>query len=170
MVRNSREMAHVAMMVVLLAVCAWVTIPAPVPFTMQTFGVFCTLMLLDARKGATAIGVYLFMGLIGLPMFSGFSGGAGQLLGATGGYLLGFLPMAGVYALVKKLRGGEGLALTLGLIVCYAFGTFWYALVYARAGLVSALVLCVLPFVLPDAGKLVLALWLGRELKKHITI
>ena len=168
MVQKSRDMAHIALMVVLLTVCAWVAIPAPVPFTLQTFGVFCALTLLGPRRGAAAIGVYLFMGLIGLPVFAGFSGGAGQLLGATGGYLLGFLPLAGVYALVKKLRGGDGVALALGLMVCYAFGSAWYALVYARAGFASALALCVLPFVLPDLGKLVLALWLGRRLKRYI--
>lgn len=173
MAQKSRNMAHMALMVVLMTLCAWLTIPAPVPFTLQTFGVFCALTLLGPRRGAAAIAVYLCMGLVGLPVFSGFSGGAGQLLGATGGYLLGFLPLAGVYALVKKLRGGDVLALALGLAVCYAFGTLWYALVYTQsgpAGLRPALALCVLPFVLPDAGKLALALWLCRGLKKHMTI
>ena len=173
MAQKSRDMTHVALMVVLLAVCAWISVPAPVPFTLQTFGVFCSLTLLGPRKGAAAIGVYLAMGVIGLPVFSGFAGGAGQLLGATGGYLLGFLPMAGVYALVKRLGGRDVLALGLGLALCYAFGTFWYTLVYTHGnltGLGSAFLWCVAPFIVPDGAKMALALWLSRILKQHITI
>ena len=140
--KQSREMTRVALMAVLITLCAWLSIPAPLPFTLQTFGIFCALLLLGPRRGAAAIALYLCMGLVGLPVFAGFSGGVGQLLGASGGYLLGFLPLAGVYALVKKLRGSDGLALALGLAVCYAFGTAWYALVYAKAGVMSALALC----------------------------
>ena len=173
-----RDMAYIALMVVLIAVCAWITIPGPVPFTLQTFGVFCALELLGGRRGTIAVAVYLLMGAIGLPVFSGFSGGVGQLLGTTGGYLMGFLLTGLSYWLVKKLmgdrRGGSVLGLVLGLILCYVFGTAWFMTVYAKntgaIGLGTALGWCVLPFLIPDGVKMALAMVLARILRRHIKL
>ena len=169
------DLTYIALSAVLITVCAWISIPAPVPFTLQTFAVFFALLALGGRRGMLAIGTYLMMGAVGLPVFTGFRGGLGALLGATGGYLVGFVVMALVYRLVTRLGGGSlpvGLAgCILGLVCCYAFGTVWYLTVYAAAGPVGlgrALGLCVVPFVIPDLLKLTLAAALTRRLKKHL--
>ena len=94
---STRDMAYIALMAVLLAVCSWISVPAPVPFTLQTFGVFCALGLLGGRRGSTAVLLYILLGAVGLPVFSGFQGGLGKLLGPTGGYILGFLLSALLY-------------------------------------------------------------------------
>lgn len=92
------SLTYVALMAALMAVCAWITIPVgPVPFTMQTFAVFAALGLLGGKRGTLAVVVYLLLGLVGLPVFAGFSSGAAALLGPTGGFLLGFLASALVY-------------------------------------------------------------------------
>ena len=80
-----KDMAYIALLVVLIAVCSWISIPSVVPFTMQTFGVFCAVGLLGGFRGTVAVLIYILMGLIGLPVFSNFNGGAGYLMGPTGG-------------------------------------------------------------------------------------
>ena len=134
---TTRDLAYTALGAVLLAVCSWLAVPAPVPFTLQTFAVFCVLELLGGRRGTLAVLVWLLLGAAGLPVFSGFRGGLGALLGATGGYLLGFLLTGLVYWLFERFSRRGALrvpALVLGLLLCYAFGTLWFVRVYARTG------------------------------------
>ncbi len=167
-----KEMIQTAVMVVVITVCAWITIPLAVPFTLQTFAVFLSLRLLGGKWGSCSILVYLLLGAVGVPVFAGFTGGVGILFGSTGGYLLGFLLTGLVYWLFERLGRALWLraaALLLGLALCYAFGTLWFIEVYTRANgalsLMTALGWCVLPFLLPDALKLALALLLCARLR-----
>ena len=173
---RTRDLTYVALCAVLIAVCAWISIPAPVPFTLQTFGIFAALTLLGGRRGCYAVAVYLLLGLVGLPVFAGFQGGAGTLLGVTGGYILGFGAAALIYWLVAARLGASLpvsiLACVLGLLVCYTFGTAWFLVAYARSvgpiSLTAALGMCVFPFVLPDLIKLALAVLLSRRVGKFL--
>ena len=170
------DLAYVAVCAALMAVCSWISIPATVPFTLQTFAVFCSLGLLGGRRGTAAILVYLLLGALGVPVFAGFSGGIGILFGTTGGYLLGFILMGLVYWLGERLsmdsRNIRIASMVLGLLLCYAFGTAWFMFVYARqAGAIAlgtALAWCVIPFILPDLVKLALALLLSGRLRKAL--
>ena len=170
------DLAYVAVCAVLMAVCSWISIPATVPFTLQTFAVFCSLGLLGGKRGTAAILVYLLLGALGVPVFAGFSGGIGILFGTTGGYLLGFILMGLIYWLGEQLsrdsRGVRIVSMILGLLLCYAFGTAWFMLVYARqSGVIAlgtALAWCVIPFLLPDLVKLALALLLSGRLRKAL--
>lgn len=171
-----RDLAYIAMGAALIAVCSWISIPAAVPFTLQTFAVFSMLLLLGGRRGTASIAVYLLLGAMGAPVFSGFRGGIAALLGTTGGYLLGFLWTALLYWLCER-RIGETLwraaaVLICGLALCYLFGTVWFVRVYAaksgEIGYLSALSMCVFPFLLPDAGKLALAMLLTKRIKPFI--
>ena len=172
------DMAYIALFAVLIAVCAWISIPATVPFTLQTFGIFLAVGVLGGKRGTLAVLVYLLLGAVGIPVFAGFSGGVGCLLGSTGGYLVGFLFTALVMWAMERLMGKKlwvlALSMLLGLVVCYAFGTVWFMLVYARTtgqiGLWTALSWCVFPFVLPDAAKLALALVLSRRLAAAVRL
>ena len=170
------DLAYAALFAVLLMVCAWITIPLTVPFTLQTFGVFAALGTLGGRRGTLAVLAYLLLGLVGLPVFSGFQGGPGVLLGTTGGYILGFLASALLYWAVTARFGSRpgvmAAAMVLGLMVCYGFGTAWFLAAYARTtgpvGLWTALGLCVFPFIVPDLAKLALALALSRRLARYL--
>lgn len=169
---RTQELARAALAAALMALCSWISLPTAVPFTLQTFALFLTLGVLGGRLGALAVGVYLLLGAVGLPVFAGFSGGLGALLGATGGYLLGFLLTALTVWGAERLWGRSApvfLASCLaGLGLCYLFGTVWFAAVYASSsgpvGLAAVLGWCVAPFVLPDLAKLALALALRRRL------
>lgn len=173
---KTKDLALCALFAALISVCAWISIPATVPFTLQTFAIFAALGLLGGKRGTVAVAVYLLLGAIGVPVFAGFQGGIGALLGTTGGYLLGFLLTAliewGMEARFGSKTGVFLLSAVLGMLVCYAFGTAWYLVVYARTkgaiSLATALGWCVVPFLIPDAVKIALAVLLRGRLKRHI--
>lgn len=99
------DLTYTALFAVLMAVCAWISIPVPkpmVPFSMQTFAVFAALAVLGGRRGTYAVSAYLLLGAVGLPVFAGFRGGLSVLLGSTGGYLIGFMGTALVFWLMES--------------------------------------------------------------------
>lgn len=170
-------MAYIALMAVLISVCSWLSIPAAIPFTMQTYAIFTALLLLGGRRGSIAVAVYIALGAVGFPVFSGFAGGIGKLMGPTGGYIIGFIFTALCYWLFEGLSGGKPwlrlLGMALGLVLCYAFGTVWFVQVYSATkpiGYAAALGLCVFPFILPDIVKMALAVLTARVMSKHINI
>ena len=191
---TTKDLAYIALCAVLLAVCSWISVPFAVPFTLQTFGVFCTLLILGGKRGTVAIVVFILMAAVGLPVLSGFRGGVGALLGTTGGYILGFVLTGLIYwagtSLASKGPGHSRtvpvvqkctrrtvpkvLCLIVGLIVCYAFGTAWFMSVYAKGsgpiGLGTALSWCVLPFIIPDIIKLALAVFVSSRMIKRVSI
>lgn len=173
------DLTYIALFAVLMAVCAWISTPKTpisVPVTLQTFAVFAALTILGGRRGLWAVLVYLLMGLVGLPVFTGFQGGPGVLLGTTGGYIIGFVGSALAYWLVTaKLGGGlPGMVCgcLLGLLVCYAFGTVWFLTLYTSTkgpiSLAAALMACVVPFIAPDLLKMALAVLLARRVGKYL--
>jgi biotin transport system substrate-specific component len=168
-------MAYIALFAVLMAICAWISIPMPwgISFTLQTFAVPLAVAVLGGKRGTLAVVVYVLLGAVGVPVFSGFRGGIGVLLMSTGGYIVGFLFIAlimwGMEALLGRKIWVLASSMVLGLIVCYAFGTAWFMVVYARdtaaIGVATALGWCVIPYVIPDLVKLALALLVGDRLR-----
>lgn len=173
---TTKELVFTALMAVIIAVCSWISIPTTVPFTLQTFGVFMAVGLLGGKKGTISVLVYILLGAVGVPVFAGFSSGIGVLFGTTGGYIVGFL-LSGLVYWAMTAAFGEKLpimiiAMVLGLLVCYAFGTAWFMIVYAKntapIGLMTALGWCVFPFIIPDCIKIALAVVLTKQLKKYV--
>lgn len=169
-------MVMVSLMAVIITVCSWISIPMVVPFTLQTFAVFFALVFLGGTYGTLSIVVYILLGVIGVPVFSGFKSGIAAISGPTGGYIVGFVLSGLVYILITKLMGEKKLAIilamTLGLLVCYTFGTLWFMFVYAGTenakGLMTVLSLCIYPFIIPDICKMILAFILARIVKKAV--
>lgn len=163
---KTKDMVYIAMFAVLIAVCSWISIPTAIPFTLQTFGIFVTVGMLGGKRGTLAVLVYLLLGMIGMPVFAGFHGGIGSLLGNTGGYIVGFLFSALVMWAMESAAGKKtwvlALSMVIGLFVCYAFGTAWFVALYTKntgaIGLGTALGWCVFPYIIPDVIKIVLAL------------
>lgn len=170
-------MALCALFSALLALSAWLSIPAgAVAFTMQTFAVALSLWLLGGKLGCLAITLYLLLGIVGLPVFSGFQGGIGVLLNVTGGYIFGFLVWGLLYWLLTAVfphsEKIQIFAMVLGLLACYCFGTGWFHRLYIQQGgsgsLGVVILQCVVPYLLPDAVKLSLAFLLYRRLKRFV--
>ena len=173
---KTRDMAYIAVFAALMAVCAWISIPAAVPFTLQTFAVFTAIGLLGGKRGTIAVAVYILLGAMGVPVFSGFSGGPGALLGVTGGYIIGFLAAALVMWGGTHLLGNGTWALALGMVLglaaCYALGTAWFIVVYTRTKgavtLLAVLSKCVFPFVVPDLIKIALSLLITDRVRRLV--
>lgn len=169
---KTKNLVLMSLFAAIISACAWLTIPATVPFTMQTFGVFLALGVLGGKRGTISVCIYLLLGIIGIPVFSAGKSGIGVLLGSTGGYLIALifsgLVVWGMEVLLGKKTWVLALSMVLGLLVCYAIGTFWFITVYTsqsgEIGLWSALSMCVFPFIIPDLIKIVLALVLQKRL------
>ena len=166
------DITYIGAAVALITVCSWISIPTTIPFTLQTFAVMLTVLLLGGMRGTIAITVYILLGAVGAPVFSGFSGGIGKLMGPTGGYIIGFLGTALVMWGFEKILGKKLwvyiAAIVLGLIVCYTFGTMWFIKLYttddgSKATLAMALSWCVIPYLIPEVIKIVLALTIGTN-------
>ena len=161
------EMAEIALMSAVLCIIAPFSIPvpmSPVPLSLATFAVYLAGILLGARKGVICVLLYLLLGMAGLPVFSGFSGGVGILLGPTGGYLLGYLPCVAAVGWLtnrkpcKKSNLRNLVALVLGTMVCYVFGSWWFFCVMGKSYTPAQTVaLCVVPYLPLDMVKIVLA-------------
>lgn len=170
------DIVYIGIFAVLIAICSWISIPTMVPFTLQTFGVFLAVGVLGGRRGSLAVLVFVLLGVIGIPVFSGFTGGIGILLNNTGGYIIGFIFSALLMWGMEKILGRKtwalALSMVLGLVVCYAFGTVWFMVVYARnagaVGVATVLSWCVLPFVIPDLIKIIFALGLSKRLARIV--
>ena len=176
-----KDLCLIAVFTALLAVFSWISIPAPaplVPFTLQTFGIFVTLELLGGKRGFFSVLTFILLAAVGAPVLAGFSGGMGVILGSTGGYILGFLLTAVLYWVLEAVLGKALWVRLIGLIgglaLCYLFGTIWFMVIYAREnaaiGIGTALMWCVVPYLLPDAAKLVLALVIGKAVKQRVKI
>ena len=175
---QTKDIAYIGIFTALMAICSWISLPLPsgIPVTLQTFGVFLAVGILGGRRGTLAVAAYLLLGLVGAPVLAGFSGGVGSYLTPSGGYLVGFLFTALLMRGMERLLGQKKwvllLSMILGLAVCYAFGTAWFMVAYAKSegavGLLAVLGWCVFPYLLPDAVKLALAWLLSGELRRHV--
>lgn len=153
----------------LICVCAWISIPiAGVPMTLQTFGVSLCGYLLGARIGMAATALYLALGAIGLPIFAGFGGSLAFLVGPTGGFLVGFLPLSFLVGIASQ-RKNIVIELTiafLGLFICHLFGVFWFAHI-SGISTAQAFLLSSLPYIIKDILSIIFARVLFLTIKKR---
>ncbi len=171
--RNGKlaAMCLTAMMAAVICVLAPLSIPiGPVPITLGTLAVYLTVYVLGWRLGTLSVFLYLCLGTLGIPVFSGFSGGLGKLAGPTGGYLLGYLLIAlagGIAVEASSHRPLHALGLVLGTALCYVCGTAWLC-VSAHMELGAALGVAVYPFIPFDLGKILLAVGIGPVLRGRL--
>lgn len=176
---NVKNLTLIALMTAIICILSPFSIPlviSPVPITLGVFAIYLTLMILGMKRGVISCLLYILLGLIGLPVFSGFSGGAGKLLGPTGGYIIGYLFLALIagffidkFFLCEKPNRWYlcPLGMILGTAVCYLFGTAWLAY-QLELGFSKALAMGVLPYIPADLVKLALALLVGIPLRKAL--
>lgn len=169
-----RETVFVAVMAAVMCVFAPLSIPmGAVPLSLATLVVYLDGALLGKAKGCAAVVVYIFIGLVGVPVFSGFIGGFAAVSGITGGYIIGYIPCAYITALFTQRFGGRlwamAVGMALGTAALYAFGTAWYTL-FTGAEPMAALAACVVPFLAGDAVKIAAACALAAPLRKKLLL
>lgn len=163
-----RNLVKCGLFAALLALCAWLSVPVgTVAFTLQTFGICLALLILGGKWGFITISVYLSLGFVGLPVFSGFRGGLSQLATPNGGFLVGFLLWGLVFWCAERLGARPVLGTVLGLAVCYGTAILWISLLYGNSGFLGVFGVYIFPYLLPDCGKLIGSFLLARRLKKY---
>lgn len=166
-----------AIFAALMCVFSVITIPTGIiPVTLGLFGIMLTAVILGAKKGTISVAVFILLGVVGFPVFSGFKGGVQVLFGPTGGYIWGYIPMAIVIGLfasgLSERKWKAVLKLFLGCIagtlVCYALGTVQF-MALQKMGLVKSLSACVIPFIPFDLVKAALASYVGYTVRKALS-
>jgi len=175
---NIKNISYCAIFAALTAILSQIAIPmVPVPINLAMLSVFVAGALLGPTKATASQVVYILLGAIGVPVFSGFSGGFGVIVGPTGGYIVGYVASAFVIGIIvkytKKSIISSIFAMVVGLIVCYALGTAWF--MYGPSsefvgGLWLAITYCVIPFLIGDMLKIILASFLVNRLRKVIKL
>lgn len=169
MKNSMQNLTLTALMAAVICIAGPIVIPmGMVPMSFANMAIYLTIILLDKKKATISVAVYLLIGFVGLPVFSGFSGGAGKLFGPTGGYLIGYLALSWIAGTILERFRKPILALIVGTMGLYLFGTLW--LMYqSNLTFMTALSIGVVPFVPFDVIKMVAACLLGRSIKKRIT-
>ena len=166
---RTKEFCMAGLLAACTAVLAQIVIPiGPVPFNLAVFGAFLAGMLLSPGMAVLSMATYWLMAAIGLPVMAGLQGGLGAVLSPTGGYMAGYLLLAGCTALVAERPVPMRLAgMALGLVLCYTLGTVWFICATGTA-LSAALAMCVLPFIPADVAKGIAAAWLAQTIKRRV--
>lgn len=167
------QMAVTALMAAVLCVIGPLSVPiGAIPISLSNFVISLTVWLLGPKFGTLSVAIYLALGAVGMPVFSGYGGGLAKLAGPTGGYLIGYLAMALIGGLfVEKSKGNpvvSGIGLVLGVAVSYVFGTAWFVF-QMGCELSYALAVCVYPFIAFDLAKVIIACVVGALLRKRLT-
>ena len=168
---TTQKMALVAIMTALTCILAPFSLPiGPVPISLTNLVIYFSLYLLGWKLGTLSYVIYLLIGLVVVPVFSGFTAGPAKLFGPTGGYLIGFIPMAIIAGIVIDKftnRGIQILGMIVGTAICYAFGTAWFCF---QSGYTvgAALAVCVIPFIPADLCKMVIAMIIGPMVRKRL--
>ncbi|MFQ7472969.1 MAG: biotin transporter BioY [Anaerovoracaceae bacterium] len=174
---NTTYMVLCGLFAALTAICSFITIPlgfTPIPVNFATLAVFLTGGIMGKKYGTISILVYIMLGAVGLPVFAGFKGGLGVLMGPTGGYIIGYAAAVFIIGLLsesfyknciqtRKIKYKSTAVflisdafMAIGLLCCYTLGSIWFML-STGATLETALVSCVLPFLPGDAVKIFIA-------------
>ena len=171
---NVRYLALVGLMAAVIGVFGPLVLPlpfSPVPISLASFAVYFSAYVLGKRRGTLSCMIYLFIGLMGVPVFSGFSAGPGKLLGPTGGYLIGYLFMAWLCGLFAEKWPHKALlqfvGMVLGTLACYVLGTIWLSF-QADLSFQAALAAGVLPFIPGDLVKIIISMIVGKQIRRRL--
>lgn len=144
---------------------------SPVPVSLGTFSIYIAVIVLGQKKGVLSVLLYILLGFVGLPVFSGYTGGAGKLLGPTGGYIIGYIFMTFICGIFIDKKSNKILycfwGMLLGTGICYLFGTIWLS-IQSQISLSAAFKVAVLPFIPADFIKLSLACSLGFQIRRRL--
>ena len=167
--KRTQSITFIALMSAILCIVGPFVIPiGMVPMSLTNMVIYLTIILLDKKRATISVAIYLLIGFVGLPVFAGFAGGAGKLLGPTGGYLIGYLVLSLVAGtILEKIEKVKILALSIGTIGLYLIGTMWL-MFQSKLSFMSALTVGVLPFVVFDVIKIVVAVVLGNSIRKRM--
>lgn len=168
-----QDICMIALCTAVIAIMAQISIPMPlgVPMTMQTFAITLAAVVLGSKKGCISALIYVLIGMIGIPVFAGFTGGVQYIAGPTGGFLISFPIMAYIIGLgvdrFKDVKGGFVLCIIAGTVVNYIIGVLMFCILM-NSSVAVGFTACVLPFIPTAIIKAVLAAVLGLQIRRRL--
>lgn len=167
-----KNMCYCSMFACIVALLAQIKIDLPglVPITLQTLGIYIIACSLTPKLAVITTIVYVIMGSIGLPVFTGFRGGLSSLLGPTGGYIFSFPITSLIISIIINNKNSiirKIIAMIIGTAVCYLIGTIWFIYVTNNT-IITALTVCVIPFIFGDIIKIAIASTLSAKIKTKL--
>ena len=168
---SAKKLCLSGLFTAIIVICSWITIPSAVPFTLQIFAIVLSCYVLGFYAFLSYF-CYLLLGIIGVPVFSGFNFGISVIIGPTGGFLLGFIFTILISVIGRKLAQNQIVLFfitIIGLVACYIFGTIWYVFIYLKEDftfIINAIKISILPFVLFDIVKIILAQFISQKIIK----
>ena len=169
---TTRNIAFISLFTAVICVLSPISFPiGPIPITLATLAIYITGALLDFKRSVLCVLLFILIGLVGVPVFSGYQGGPAKLVGPTGGFIFGYILGIVVQSLLTTWKKDKiwiyPLAMILGTIFIYGFGLVWY-MIYTKTSFVSAFSTCVVTFLPGDAIKIVIATLVSFKLRKPL--
>lgn len=166
------QLTFMALMAAIMCILGPMSLPiGPVPITLTNLVIYFTVFVLGMKTGVGSYILYLLLGMVGLPVFSGYMGGLGKLVGPTGGYLIGFIFMIVISGIILEKANRRLIPTIIGWIigtaVAYIFGTIWFVCIM-HCSFICALTVCVFPFIPGDLIKIVIGSLLGVQVRKGL--
>ena len=167
------QLCFMALMAAVTCILAPLSIPiGPIPISLTNLVVYFTVYVIGLKAGTCSYCLYVLLGVVGLPVFSGYVGGPAKIAGPTGGYIVGYIVCAWVTGIIVKYTKGKiyqiALAMVVGVALCYVLGTIWFMILSGNPLKVS-LGFCVFPFLPGDAIKIILASTISAKLRQGVS-
>jgi biotin transport system substrate-specific component len=156
---KTQKITLTALFAALICAIAPLSVPiGPIPITLATFAIYLAAATLGKKLGTLSVLVYILVGIVGFPVFAGFSSGLPKIIGVTGGFIVGYIPLAFIAGSFKEFRGSwkYPVGMAAGTVALYILGVVWYSVV-TGSGLIASVTVCVVPFLPGDALKIVAA-------------
>lgn len=168
-----QKIAIIGILAAILCVLSPLSLPAgAIPISLATFAIYIVACTVDFKISLSSVTIYILLGAVGLPVFSFFNGGFQAVAGITGGYIIGYIPCTLIIGLlINKFENKKiiyPLSMILGTVFCYLTGTIWYV-IQTKTDFITALSVCVLPFLIGDAIKISAASVIGITLRKRLS-
>lgn len=168
---NVYLLAMTALMTAVICVLAPISFPiGPIPLSLSVLAILLSVYLLGWKLGTVSVVVYVALGMVGAPVFAGYAGGLAKILGPTGGYIIGYIPMALIVGLFVQRFPSRWLhvaGMVLGVAALYTFGTAWYC-IQSGTGIIPAILACVVPFIPAEAIKIIIVMLIGPVLRSRL--
>lgn len=171
---NIKNMTYTALMAAVICILAPLSIQiGPIPISFTNLALYFAVYVIGTKRATYSYTIYYLLGLVGLPVFSGFTGGIGKAVGPTGGCLIGFFFMtiiSGIF--VSKFKDNkimQMIGMIIGTIVVYTLAVLWFCFVM-KTSLLEGLMACVAPFIVIDLIKMVLAMYVGTAIRKRLNM